>query len=78
MSSLISIVAPAFNEESILREFHRRTAAILRTLPFDYEIVFVNDGSQDGTLAVSCAVKTVSDAAPMARLVMSSVSASAL
>ena len=47
---LVSVVAPCFNEEEGLREFHRRAAASCREAAGDsYEIVLVNDGSRDGT-----------------------------
>lgn len=45
----ISVVVPAYNEEDVLPEFHRRTAGILRSIGIPYEIVMVNDGSTDRT-----------------------------
>jgi len=48
----ISIVVPAYNEEEVLHEFYRRSVAVLRSLGNPYEIIFVNDGSRDRTLAV--------------------------
>ena len=47
----ISVVVPAYNEQEVLPEFHRRTTAVLKTLGLAYEIVYVNDGSSDETLA---------------------------
>lgn len=49
---LISIVAPCFNEESVLGHFFQRMEAVLQAVGTDYEIVCVNDGSRDSTLAV--------------------------
>ena len=49
-SQLISIVAPVFNEESVLPQFHQRLTDAISTLPFHFEIVYVNDGSTDSTL----------------------------
>jgi hypothetical protein len=52
--SLISVVVPLFNEEGNVAELLRRVGAIMDTaaLPGEsYEIVAVNDGSRDGTLA---------------------------
>lgn len=46
----ISIVAPAYNEQEVLGEFHRRVTEVLTGLGCSYEIVLVNDGSRDGTL----------------------------
>jgi len=47
---LVSIVAPCYNEEAGLPEFHRRmTDAARQVAGDDYEIIFVNDGSRDRT-----------------------------
>lgn len=48
----LSIVVPAFNEEDVLPEFHRRLSAALSPLECNYEILYVNDGSSDNTLDV--------------------------
>lgn len=49
---LLSVIVPTYNEEEGIREFHRRLATVLRSLPFSSEIVYVNDGSKDGTLEI--------------------------
>jgi len=49
---LISIVAPVFNEEVVLPEFHQAVSEVLSGLPFDFEIAYVNDGSSDKTLSI--------------------------
>ncbi len=48
----LSVVVPAYNEEAVLPEFHRRLAAVLDALAgdLDAEIVYVNDGSSDATM----------------------------
>jgi dolichol-phosphate mannosyltransferase len=50
----LSVVCPAFNEEEVLPHFHRELCAVLATLEADYdiEVIYVDDGSRDGTLAV--------------------------
>jgi dolichol-phosphate mannosyltransferase len=49
----LSIVAPCYNEEDGLEEFHRRvTAAAKQAVGEDYELVLLNDGSRDGTWAI--------------------------
>ncbi|MGQ0601483.1 MAG: glycosyltransferase family 2 protein [Anaerolineales bacterium] len=42
-----SIVAPVFNEEEGLREFYRRTRAVMDALDGECELVLVFDGSRD-------------------------------
>ena len=51
-ASLISVVIPAYNEQEVLPEFHQRLSAVLDALPYASEIIYVNDGSQDDTLAI--------------------------
>jgi glycosyltransferase involved in cell wall biosynthesis len=46
---LLSVVAPARDEAEVLPEFHRRLAAALSSMQVDSEIVYVDDGSTDGT-----------------------------
>lgn len=48
----LSLVVPVYNEAEVLPEFHRRVSAVLAGLDCDAEIVFVNDGSRDGSLAL--------------------------
>ena len=45
--SLLSVVAPVCDEESLVEEFYTRVCAALSELPF--ELVIVDDGSKDGT-----------------------------
>ncbi len=47
--SLISLVIPAFNEEENIDNTIDTLTGILKNQPFDYELVFVNDGSRDRT-----------------------------
>ena len=48
----LSIVAPAYNEAEGLGHFYTRLSHVLDTLALNWEIVLVNDGSTDTTLAV--------------------------
>src|SRR5258705_11532539 len=45
----LSIVVPLFNEAGTIDELHRRLTAVLFLLGLDSEIVYVDDGSSDGT-----------------------------
>jgi polyisoprenyl-phosphate glycosyltransferase len=49
---IISIVVPAYNEADGIAEFNRRLAAVRATLAERSEVVYVNDGSRDDTLAI--------------------------
>jgi polyisoprenyl-phosphate glycosyltransferase len=48
----LSIVAPCYNEQEVLDLFFARIEDELARLAVDYEIVCINDGSRDHTLAV--------------------------
>lgn len=51
----LSIVAPCFNEEEGLKEFHRQVVkAIQQTNALRYEIILVDDGSSDQTWDKIC------------------------
>ena len=50
---LIAIVVPVFNERDNLRLFHDAVAAVIATLTdYDWEFMFVDDGSRDGSFDV--------------------------
>lgn len=50
----LSIVVPVYNEEAVLPEFHKRLQSVLKELRglSGAEIVFVDDGSRDGTAKI--------------------------
>lgn len=51
---LLSVITPAYNEQESIRKLHQRLTSILSRDSFEtgyeYELVFVNDGSRDRTL----------------------------
>ncbi|MBQ6774575.1 MAG: glycosyltransferase family 2 protein [Synergistaceae bacterium] len=50
MKKLISVIAPMYNEQSLVQEYCRRTLEVLRQIQdYRHEIILVNDGSNDGT-----------------------------
>jgi glycosyltransferase involved in cell wall biosynthesis len=55
--SSLSVVVPVYDEEAVLGEFHRRLAAVLDALPGRAEIVYVNDGSRDGSHSLLVALR---------------------
>ena len=49
--SRISIVVPCFNEEEALPVYYREMSKIMERMPdVEFELIFVDDGSSDGTL----------------------------
>ena len=46
----LSVIVPAYNEEEVLPEFHRRLTAVLKNIEGHCEILYINDGSNDNTL----------------------------
>lgn len=50
---LISLLVPCYNEEAGLREFYRQTSQVIAQITnYDFQFLFVNDGSRDHTLAI--------------------------
>lgn len=47
---LISIVTPCYNEEENIDELHQRIAAVMTTLPYDYEHICIDNASTDSTV----------------------------
>ena len=45
----ISIVVPVYNEQDNLKEFYKRITAIMKDTDYDYNLVFVDDGSKDSS-----------------------------
>lgn len=48
----ISMVIPAYNDETTIAKLVQDTDCLLKELSTDYEIVLLNDGSKDNTLAI--------------------------
>ncbi len=49
-NAVLSVVVPVFNEVAVIRDFHRRLAAVLDTLSISAEVLYVNDGSSDDSM----------------------------
>lgn len=46
---LISLIIPCYNEEEVIQTCHDTVCDVIAPLPFDFEIIYVNDGSRDRT-----------------------------
>ena len=55
--SLVSIIVPVCNEDDVILEFNRRLTVVRQQLSTRSELIFVNDGSSDNTLALLSALK---------------------
>ncbi len=49
MKKMYSLVIPLYNEEEVIHECIKRVTNVMHNNEFDYEIIFVNDGSSDST-----------------------------
>ena len=66
LSPTLSLVVPAYNEAPVLDAFYRRARAALEATGLDWEMVFADDGSTDGTAA---AIRRLREADPRIALV---------
>lgn len=57
----ISIVIPLLNEEESLKELHQWIASVMTAGNFSYEILFIDDGSTDGSWEI---IKSLSEKNP--------------
>lgn len=53
----ISVVVPIYNEEGNVAELHREIKEVCEANHYEYEIIFINDGSSDGTAQVCRTLK---------------------
>lgn len=49
---LISVIIPIFNEEENIRLLHQRLCGVMQKLDSPFELIFVNDGSKDNSMAL--------------------------
>jgi putative glycosyltransferase len=52
----LSIVTTLYKSAPYVEEFHRRASSAARGITDDYEIIMVDDGSPDDSLALACAI----------------------
>lgn len=48
----ITLIIPCFNEQEALPFFYSEAIAVMENLDYEYELLFINDGSRDNTLNV--------------------------
>ena len=52
MAKKISIVSPCYNEQENVEELVRQITQVMTELPYDYEIVFIDNCSTDNTIPI--------------------------
>lgn len=52
MKKVLSVVVSVYNEEQALPAFYETTRPIQESLSWDYELLFVDDGSRDRSLSI--------------------------
>lgn len=52
MSKLLSVVVSVYNEEAVLEQFYKVAGEVLNHIDWDYELLFVNDGSRDKSFQI--------------------------
>ncbi|MEM6315841.1 MAG: glycosyltransferase family 2 protein, partial [Planctomycetota bacterium] len=67
----LSVVVPCYNETECVEQFHERTVAACEARGHRFEIVYINDGSKDDTLAK---LTTLAHADPHGRVVVVNLS----
>ena len=48
----VTLIVPCFNEQEALLIFYKEVTKIIKQTTYDYELLFINDGSQDNTLKI--------------------------
>ena len=51
-SELLSIIIPFHNEQEVISECQQRISAAVKAIDMQVEMLYVNDGSKDETLAI--------------------------
>ena len=49
---LVSIVVPVYNEEENIAIFYNAVTKVVTGLPYEYELIYVDDGSTDSSVVV--------------------------
>lgn len=55
-NTILSLIVPVYNEEEVLRTSYERMRRVMENTGLGYEMIFVNDGSRDGTMGILRAI----------------------
>ncbi|MBO4562090.1 MAG: glycosyltransferase family 2 protein [Clostridia bacterium] len=56
MEKMLSLIVPVYNEEEVLPVSFEKMDAEMKKLGYPYEIIYVNDGSRDGSMKILRAI----------------------
>ena len=48
----VSLIVPCYNEEEALPLFYDAVSNVMNSINYDYELLFIDDGSKDRTLSI--------------------------
>src|SRR5437588_7709779 len=68
MSPELSVVVPLYNEEANIEELYARLTPVLHKVGKGYELIFVDDGSRDGTFKLLAQIQAKDDKLHVIRL----------
>ena len=51
-NAMLSLIVPVYNEEEVLETSFKRMDEVMRGIGYDYEIIYVNDGSRDKSMKI--------------------------
>ncbi len=58
---LLSVVIPVFNEEEVLTASYERFDTAMQGIGYPYELIYVDDGSKDGSLSILRSIAAKND-----------------
>ena len=53
----VSVVVPVYNEKGNVKELHQEIVGVCKEQNYKFEIIFVDDGSSDGTVEICHSLK---------------------
>mgnify|MGYP001563678889 CR=1 FL=1 len=68
LSQLVSVIVPVFNEASVVDAFHRRITQVIAATDYPYEIIYVDDGSEDNSADLLGAIREKDSAVALVEL----------
>jgi glycosyltransferase involved in cell wall biosynthesis len=58
---LVSLVIPCCNEQEVIEACHARVSGVIAPLPYDFEFIYIDDGSKDSTAELLSKIHSQND-----------------